>query len=75
MLTYLTNDDCIAIYIDGMLAYFGQHGDDPYRMLKSLQNKTWTATCIGKLKDLDGDDAPQFLSDAGLLGFIRKANL
>jgi hypothetical protein len=66
MLTYLSNDYCFAIYIDGELAHYGKHGDDPYYTLEALRNKSWNNCEFGKLKNfqIDGGAAPKFLVDA-----------
>ena len=64
MLTYLSDDYCFAIYIDGELAYYGGHGDDPYHTFMALRNKSWTDCEHGTLKDLEGAAAPKFLVDA-----------
>lgn len=54
-LTYLSNDSCWAIYLDGVLLEWGQHGDDPFWALKRAGEKLGFTVTSGTLPDLDGD--------------------
>lgn len=65
---FLSNDYCFAVYVDGDLIVWGEHGDDHVLHLKRVGEKLGFEVSWGTLPELNGEAPAERESDYGNAG-------